>query len=199
MDYLNPTAQAHYKLSDIRIALEESGHFISQRRLQQLCDSGEIESVRTDGGHRRIPDYEFKRIMRERGGKPARVKPYQKRKSNLWSDHNHLKALEQRYGITPEEYQAMCDVNHGRCTICDKQPHIEYADRHARIQRLNVDHDHKTGAVRGLLCQPCNGRVAFAGDNIEEIRRLLAYVEGRLAKPAQMSLFVKDNKAKYVA
>ena len=192
MDYLNPTAERYFKLSELRTALEASGHFISQRRLQQMCDEGAIEATRTAGGHRRIPDYEFNRILRERGGVPSRVKPHEKRKSNVWSDGDHLKTMQRRYGVSPEEYRALCEANDWRCTICEKRPHEEYAHMHLKSQRLNLDHDHETGAARGLLCHKCNKHVAFAGDRTEIIRRVLAYVEGRLTPPVQLRFFDKS-------
>ncbi|MFE7717525.1 endonuclease VII domain-containing protein [Nocardia rhizosphaerihabitans] len=54
------------------------------------------------------------------------------------------------YGITEDEYQAIYAAQNGCCYICD-QPRAENARK-----RLSVDHDHKTGYVRGLLCQRCN-------------------------------------------
>lgn len=49
-----------------------------------------------------------------------------------------------RYGLTPEAYQAMIDAQGGLCAIC----RVGWA--------THIDHDHKTGRVRGVLCQPCN-------------------------------------------
>jgi len=57
--------------------------------------------------------------------------------------------LMKRYGLTLEEYDAMLAFQDGRCYICDRKPR-------ARDPRLAVDHDHRTGAIRGLLCAICN-------------------------------------------
>lgn len=51
------------------------------------------------------------------------------------------------YGITPEQYDMMLTAQGGKCKICGGSP---------RSSRLHVDHDHKTGRVRGLLCWWCN-------------------------------------------
>ena len=51
------------------------------------------------------------------------------------------------YGITIADYEAMLEFQEGVCAICERPP---------RTLRLAVDHDHKTGKVRGLLCNTCN-------------------------------------------
>lgn len=56
-----------------------------------------------------------------------------------------------RYGLQPGEFQRMMDRQDGLCLICRKPK-----------RRLNVDHCHKTGTVRGLLCSPCNAFVGIA-------------------------------------
>lgn len=49
--------------------------------------------------------------------------------------------------ISVEQYDEMLDNQGGRCLICRKKP--------GRV-RLSLDHDHKTGRIRGLLHQRCN-------------------------------------------
>lgn len=53
-----------------------------------------------------------------------------------------------RYGITEKDYQDILKSQDGVCIICGK---INYGQR-----RLEVDHNHITGKVRGLLCSRCN-------------------------------------------
>lgn len=60
-------------------------------------------------------------------------------------------ALKYRYGITPEQYDQMCDTQKGLCAICGRPPR--------RGKRLAVDHNHITNQVRGLLCGSCNMRL----------------------------------------
>lgn len=50
-------------------------------------------------------------------------------------------------GVTDEQYERLLAAQGGGCAICGATP---------KTRRLHVDHDHKTGAVRGLLCYRCN-------------------------------------------
>lgn len=54
-----------------------------------------------------------------------------------------------RYGLEPEQYEAMLREQGGRCALCRGKP--EYT--------LYVDHDHESKAVRSLLCAGCNAAV----------------------------------------
>lgn len=46
-------------------------------------------------------------------------------------------------------------------------------------QRLAIDHDHVSGTFRGFLCSQCNWGLGALGDNVEGLRKALAYLEGR--------------------
>ncbi len=81
-------------------------------------------------------------------GEKARVTAYKAanpEKRDLWQAKSNLK----KYGITPEEKQALFDKQGGRCAIC---PTLLVPGR----KGMQIDHDHETGAVRGLLCAMCN-------------------------------------------
>ena len=60
--------------------------------------------------------------------------------------------LKRKFGMTLEQYDAMLEVQNGVCAICKRPPRDDIS--------LHVDHDHSTGAVRGLLCFPCNNALA---------------------------------------
>jgi hypothetical protein len=60
--------------------------------------------------------------------------------------------LQRYYGITEEQYEARLKEQKGRCFICHKP--AKYF-KHS----LNVDHDHVTGEIRGLLCAMCNHKL----------------------------------------
>jgi recombination endonuclease VII len=50
-------------------------------------------------------------------------------------------------GVSDDEYARLLEAQGGGCAICGAKP---------KTRRLHVDHDHKTGKVRGLLCHRCN-------------------------------------------
>lgn len=59
--------------------------------------------------------------------------------------------LKRKFGLTLEQYNAMLARQRGCCAICRRPP---------RNIALHVDHDHVTGAIRGLLCFQCNNGLA---------------------------------------
>lgn len=60
------------------------------------------------------------------------------------------------YGITLEEYRQMLQQQNGLCAVC-KRP--ETAVQNGKVRKLSVDHNHKTGVTRELLCHCCNTAV----------------------------------------
>lgn len=79
-----------------------------------------------------------------------------RRKKNKPSEYYRERwkaSLKTRYGIGIEKYEEMLIAQDGRCGICAAQV--------ANDRNLDVDHDHSTGEVRGLLCTRCNQGVGF--------------------------------------
>lgn len=70
-----------------------------------------------------------------------------------------------RYGITLAQYDAMVISQGGKCAICGRAS-----------ERLVVDHDHVTGMVRGLLCDPCNLGIGKLGDTVAALIAATAYL-----------------------
>jgi hypothetical protein len=63
------------------------------------------------------------------------------------SAKTHAAMIAKVYGIDELAYKVLLELQGGKCAICRARP---------KSKRLAVDHDHKTGAVRGLLCSRCN-------------------------------------------
>lgn len=76
------------------------------------------------------------------------------------------------YGVTPEQYAALLAKQDNRCAICKTDTPNGQGGWH-------VDHDHTTGAVRGLLCNSCNLMLGQAKDDPDRLRAALAYLSGR--------------------
>ena len=61
--------------------------------------------------------------------------------------------LKTRFGISLEDYQRMFEAQNGVCAICGSE---ETGKNRGHNISLAVDHNHKTGEIRGLLCSKCN-------------------------------------------
>lgn len=68
------------------------------------------------------------------------------------------------YDLTPDEYDALLARQGGVCAICRTRPPTD------------IDHDHATGQVRGLLCRACNLLLGMANDTTERLRAAISYL-----------------------
>ena len=76
-----------------------------------------------------------------------------------------------KYGVTQETYSKLLEAQQGRCAICGGSP------SNTRNNCLHVDHDHETGAIRGLLCNNCNLMLGHARDKAENLRLAADYLD----------------------
>ena len=81
---------------------------------------------------------------------------------------------KRRFGITPERYADLFRSQNGACAIC-KNP--ETATRLGKVKALSVDHCHKSGAIRGLLCSDCNTGIGKLKDDPTILRSAIQYLE----------------------
>lgn len=79
------------------------------------------------------------------------------------------RGIKERYGLTPEQYWTLYEAQEGCCYICQRAT--------GKVKRLAVDHDHKTGYVRGLLCGPCNKILGHLRDDLLAAYRVVEYLE----------------------
>lgn len=127
--------------------------------------------------------------------------PAEIRRANLWA----------KYRITPEEYDALRAKQDYRCGICgineaevdlirvggrprgDGQPLLKVP--------LAVDHDHKTGAIRGLLCPSCNAGLGAFGDDPNRLRAAIAYLRRTqpLVRKPDVGVGTKDSSPEGLA
>ena len=74
--------------------------------------------------------------------------------------------LRRAHGISDTQYDAMALAQDYKCGICQKR------------KPLHVDHNHKTGIIRGLLCGDCNRGVGLFFENIASLREAIAWLKG---------------------
>lgn len=104
----------------------------------------------------------------------------QKQTAKLWRQNNPERFkrlqtdghLKRKYGISIEDYNRMLREQNGICAICH-QP--ERAGYRGKPRSLAVDHCHKTGKVRGLLCMRCNRAIGLLSSQ-EDLQRAVAYL-----------------------
>jgi len=78
-----------------------------------------------------------------------------------WSRKAYLKRT---YGMTSEQYEELEKSQNGGCAICGS------------TNRLAVDHDHSTGAIRGLLCHNCNRGLGMFKDDSTRLTNAIRYL-----------------------
>jgi hypothetical protein len=88
-------------------------------------------------------------------------------RENLEKNHGSTRNfhLKRRYGITEDEVAVMIEAQGGLCAICGTRP------------AEHVDHDHSTGAVRGILCFTCNVGLGNFDEDTDRMRLAIDYVE----------------------
>ena len=82
--------------------------------------------------------------------------------------------LKHKFGITQADYDLMLDSQAGVCAICHQ---AETRMKFGKPTQLAVDHDHKTGETRGLLCHKCNAGVGQFNDDPSLLRAATQYIE----------------------
>jgi hypothetical protein len=101
----------------------------------------------------------------------AAVQKYQNADRERYLENNRRAKMRQVYGISIEGYRRMLDAQGGKCAICktDKPngPSKKY---------FCVDHCHKTGKNRGLLCCHCNFMIGHSKDDVSILAEAISYL-----------------------
>lgn len=111
---------------------------------------------------------ELSRNHYENKGRAYHRAYHERRKTDHQYQRNRRSCrLRSKYGITIEEFEEMLSDQKGCCLICG-----DYMG-----EALKVDHNHETGAVRGLLCNGCNVGLGLFKDNPEFLTAAIAYLQ----------------------
>ena len=118
--------------------------------------------------------------------KSGRINPCKKccnKRGQQWAEENrprhremnHKANIKHFYGMSVEEYDALYNRQHGCCAICGRhQSNLK--------RRLNVDHDHTTRKIRGLLCDHCNNGLGYFFDDSDLMLQAAIYMEAANAE-----------------
>jgi hypothetical protein len=132
-------------------------------------DCGEIKSVTEFGKDRTRGDgrYPYCKTCRNARDK---INGAKYRATEKGKQVNANANLKNKYGITLADYDEMFEAQGGVCAICGK-PQQSHNGR-----RLDVDHDHKTGKVRGLLCNKCNTVIGLIYEDHDILLKAATYI-----------------------
>jgi hypothetical protein len=97
----------------------------------------------------------------------ARTKEYNNKNKDKTRKRNAAYWRKHKYGLTQEQYKDMILSQNNECAICKKPSH----------KTLYIDHDHKTGKVRGLLCHECNTGIGFFNEDIDSLTNAVKYLK----------------------
>lgn len=98
----------------------------------------------------------------------GRCATHDRQNKRLSSSGAHERRIQKTYGLKPGEYGQIYLAQGKVCAICRRAT--------GATRRLSVDHDHKTGFVRGLLCRPCNDLLGHLRDDPEAAARICDYL-----------------------
>jgi hypothetical protein len=120
-----------------------------------------------------------------------RAETYAKRDKVIYARQQKNRVLKHRYGLTITQYEDMSKAQSGKCAICGA----------TQNQPLYVDHDHKTGKVRELLCAKCNTAVGVVEkEGLERIFELMQYIDKHSGAVtindtlARLELMIREQK-----
>lgn len=123
------------------------------------------------------PRDEFQRDRSQPDGLQYRCRPCCSAVSQVYrakhgydADLRRVRLLKYKYGLTPEDFDAMWARQSGLCAIC--------LSSLARSSRGHcIDHNHSTGDVRALLCHPCNKGIGHLKDSPDVLLRAADYLK----------------------
>lgn len=119
--------------------------------------------------------------LRNREDEIRRVKLWQQANSDRFNESQRRRRLQRgdaykrqerdghlrrKYGLRLSDFDELVRTQLGMCAICERQLR----------DKLHVDHDHRTGAVRGLLCGKCNMAIGLLGDDPSLLRSAEIYL-----------------------
>ena len=113
------------------------------------------------------------RCDRWKSANPGRVREVRR----VWADKVNLpererwQQIKKKYGLSLEQFNEMLAIQAGCCAICRDS----FGEETPR-----VDHDHKTGMVRGLLCHPCNVAIGLFKESVPSLANAITYLSGKV-------------------
>ena len=114
---------------------------------------------------------------------------YKDKRKKYYEDHKEWHAkrmyrnnMKRKYGLSLEQVKAILSAQKNRCEICKKD-----FSTMTKWNGVCIDHNHKTGVVRGILCRRCNLSLAYIEDNkfLERAQNYLRFKEVKDKEPSR--------------
>lgn len=101
-------------------------------------------------------------------------------RKSLWYSNNKvnvkIQQVAKKYGLSEKDYEILVKYHNKLCAICGKEE--DSIDGRTKLKKsLSVDHNHRTGKVRGLLCWRCNAMIGYAKEDIKNLKNGVKYLE----------------------
>lgn len=103
------------------------------------------------------------------------------RRAKQSPEHRRSAKLRCKYKITLEDFDNMLQQQEGVCAICGN-PEYRVDPVIKKVRNLSVDHCHKTGKVRGLLCSDCNIGLGAYRDDLYRLAKAIVYLSKQQSK-----------------
>jgi hypothetical protein len=99
---------------------------------------------------------------------------------------SHERRVQEVYGLAPGDYDRLYEAQGGTCAICRRARGI--------ARKLAVDHDHRSGRVRGLLCSTCNKILGHLRDDSSVAYGIYSYLTYYPAQKLGIVAYHQDNR-----
>jgi len=121
-----------------------------------------------------------KRLVRQKIDRKINPDKYQKRQLRFRNKDRRLivsREIARKRNISVEQYEQMFIDQENKCYICKGTQPVTIRKRNGSVARLFLDHCHKTGKVRKLLCSSCNIMLGGAKDSIDTLQNAIKYLQ----------------------
>lgn len=118
--------------------------------------------------HWKSSEYAREKAHRWRLENPDRVIAYRKKNRRK----SYLQEAKRKYGLEPEEFHRMMSSQKEQCATCKKD--FNWGDKQTKP---HIDHCHKSGVIRGILCNKCNTTLGWLSDQPDTLKRMAEYLE----------------------
>lgn len=144
----------------------------------------ECVDCKAERERRGLPYPKFPRKTPYGGPNTPRCHSHQRARTTEAKSGARERRVQREYGLKPGEYGKIYLAQGGYCAICRRAT--------GATRALSVDHDHRTGLTRGLLCRPCNTLLGHLRDDVELARGIITYLLDPPAKQLGIEALHKD-------